>query len=89
MPKDTPTLPADVDPCDTPAHGHRSLRLEEARSRILEAIRTENPEIRFYQASSSEMFGKVQQVPQTEKTPFWPRTSMATPVRQIPASTLR
>jgi GDPmannose 4,6-dehydratase len=43
-------------------------------TRILEAIRTVNPEIRFYQASSSEMFGKVQQVPQTEKTPFWPRS---------------
>jgi len=43
-------------------------------TRILEAIRSVNPEIRFYQASSSEMFGKVQQVPQTEKTPFWPRS---------------
>jgi GDPmannose 4,6-dehydratase len=43
-------------------------------TRILEAIRTVNPEIRFYQASSSEMFGKVQEVPQTEKTPFWPRS---------------
>jgi GDPmannose 4,6-dehydratase len=43
-------------------------------TRMLEAIRTVNPEIRFYQASSSEMFGKVQQVPQTEKTPFWPRS---------------
>ncbi len=43
-------------------------------TRILEAVRTVNPEIRFYQASSSEMFGKVQQVPQTEKTPFWPRS---------------
>ncbi len=43
-------------------------------TRILEAIRNVNPEIRFYQASSSEMFGKVQQVPQTEKTPFWPRS---------------
>src|SRR5512139_2157237 len=41
---------------------------------ILEAIRNVNPEIRFYQASSSEMFGKVQQVPQSEKTPFWPRS---------------
>jgi len=39
MPKDTPTLPADVDPCDTPAHGHHSLRLEEARERILQGIR--------------------------------------------------
>jgi GDPmannose 4,6-dehydratase len=43
-------------------------------TRILEAIRNVNPEIRFYQASSSEMFGKVQQVPQSEKTPFWPRS---------------
>jgi GDPmannose 4,6-dehydratase len=43
-------------------------------TRILEAIRNVDPEIRFYQASSSEMFGKVQQVPQTEKTPFWPRS---------------
>jgi GDPmannose 4,6-dehydratase len=43
-------------------------------TRMLEAIRSVNPEIRFYQASSSEMFGKVQQVPQTEKTPFWPRS---------------
>lgn len=43
-------------------------------TRILEAIRTYNPKIRFYQASSSEMFGQVQQVPQTEKTPFYPRS---------------
>jgi GDPmannose 4,6-dehydratase len=43
-------------------------------TRILEAIRNVNPEIRFYQASSSEMFGKVQEVPQTEQTPFWPRS---------------
>jgi GDPmannose 4,6-dehydratase len=43
-------------------------------TRMLEAIRTVDPTIRFYQASSSEMFGKVQQVPQTEKTPFWPRS---------------
>ncbi len=43
-------------------------------TRMLEAIRTVDPEIRFYQASSSEMFGKVQEVPQTEKTPFWPRS---------------
>ncbi len=43
-------------------------------TRMLEAIRTVNPAIRFYQASSSEMFGKVQEVPQTEKTPFWPRS---------------
>ncbi len=43
-------------------------------TRMLEAIRKVNPGIRFYQASSSEMFGKVQEVPQTEKTPFWPRS---------------
>jgi GDPmannose 4,6-dehydratase len=42
--------------------------------RILEAIRTVNTRIKFYQASSSEMFGKVQEVPQTEKTPFYPRS---------------
>ncbi len=41
---------------------------------ILEAIRQVNPEIKFYQASTSEMFGKVQEVPQTEKTPFYPRS---------------
>ncbi|MCL0030159.1 GDP-mannose 4,6-dehydratase [Thermodesulfovibrionales bacterium] len=43
-------------------------------TRILEAIRRVNPKIRFYQASSSEMFGKVQEVPQTERTPFHPRS---------------
>ncbi len=43
-------------------------------TRILEAIRVVDPSIRFYQASSSEMFGKVQQVPQTETTPFYPRS---------------
>ena len=41
---------------------------------MLEAIRIVNPGIRFYQASTSEMFGKVQQVPQTEATPFYPRS---------------
>lgn len=41
---------------------------------LLEAIRIVNPAIRFYQASTSEMFGKVQAVPQTETTPFWPRS---------------
>lgn len=41
---------------------------------LLEAIRIVNPSIRFYQASTSEMFGKVQAVPQTETTPFWPRS---------------
>ncbi len=43
-------------------------------TRMLEAIRTVNDKIRFYQASSSEMFGRVQEVPQTEKTPFYPRS---------------
>ncbi|GIU85326.1 MAG: GDP-mannose 4,6-dehydratase [Acidimicrobiales bacterium] len=43
-------------------------------TRLLDAIRVVDPEIRFYQASSSEMFGKVQEVPQTEKTPFYPRS---------------
>jgi GDPmannose 4,6-dehydratase len=43
-------------------------------TRLLEAIRFLNPAIRFYQASSSEMFGKVQEVPQTETTPFYPRS---------------
>ncbi|MBV6688213.1 GDP-mannose 4,6-dehydratase [Xanthomonas euvesicatoria pv. physalidis] len=41
---------------------------------LLEAIRLVNPKIRFYQASTSEMFGKVQAVPQKEDTPFWPRS---------------
>ncbi|MBU2954458.1 GDP-mannose 4,6-dehydratase [Marinobacter sp. F3R08] len=41
---------------------------------LLEAIRIVNPAIRFYQASTSEMFGKVQSVPQTEQTPFYPRS---------------
>ena len=43
-------------------------------TRLLDAIRTVNPEIRFYQASSSEMFGKVREVPQKETTPFYPRS---------------
>ena len=43
-------------------------------TRILEAIRFVNPKIRFYQASSSEMFGKVMAVPQKEDTPFYPRS---------------
>jgi GDPmannose 4,6-dehydratase len=42
--------------------------------RILEAVRQIDPDIRFYQASSSEMFGKVLEVPQTESTPFHPRS---------------
>jgi GDPmannose 4,6-dehydratase len=43
-------------------------------TRILEAIRLSNPKARFYQASSSEMFGKVREVPQRETTPFYPRS---------------
>jgi GDPmannose 4,6-dehydratase len=43
-------------------------------TRLLEAIRRVNPDIRFYQASSSEMFGKVREVPQNEATPFYPRS---------------
>jgi len=43
-------------------------------TRMLEAIRFVNPKIRFYQASSSEMFGKVLEVPQKEDTPFYPRS---------------
>jgi len=43
-------------------------------TRMLEAIRAVNPRIRFYQASSSEMFGKVREIPQTEATPFHPRS---------------
>jgi len=43
-------------------------------TRMLEAIRTVDPDIRFYQASSSEMFGKVREVPQNENTPFYPRS---------------
>ncbi len=41
---------------------------------LLEAIRLINPNIKFYQASTSEMFGKVQEIPQTENTPFYPRS---------------
>ena len=43
-------------------------------TRVLEAVRTVNPKIRFYQASSSEMFGTVREEPQNEQTPFWPRS---------------
>jgi len=43
-------------------------------TRMLEAIRLVNPQIRFYQASSSEMFGKVREIPQKETTPFYPRS---------------
>jgi len=41
---------------------------------LLEAVRIVNPKIKFYQASTSEMFGKVQEIPQTENTPFYPRS---------------
>lgn len=41
---------------------------------LLEAIRIVNPKVRFYQASTSEMFGKVQEIPQVETTPFYPRS---------------
>ena len=43
-------------------------------TRVLEAVRVVNPKIRLYQASSSEMYGKVREVPQTEMTPFYPRS---------------
>src|SRR5260221_710768 len=43
-------------------------------TRLLDAIRYVNPKVRFYQASSSEIFGKVQEVPQRETTPFYPRS---------------
>src|SRR5436309_14772264 len=43
-------------------------------TRLLDAVRRVDPSIRFYQASSSEMFGKVREVPQTELTPFYPRS---------------
>ncbi len=45
-----------------------------AVTRLLESARTVNPKVRFYQASSSEMYGKVLEVPQSEKTPFYPRS---------------
>src|SRR6266516_372964 len=43
-------------------------------TRVLDAIRIVDPDIRFYQASSSEMFGKVREVPQREQTPVYPRS---------------
>jgi GDPmannose 4,6-dehydratase len=43
-------------------------------TRMLEAVQLAKPDVKFYQASSSEMFGKVQQTPQNEKTPFYPRS---------------
>jgi len=42
--------------------------------RLLEALRVYAPDVKFYQASTSEMFGKAQEIPQTEKTPFYPRS---------------
>lgn len=46
-------------------------------ARLLEGIRAVNPDIKFYQASTSEMFGKVQAIPQNEETPFYPRSPYA------------
>src|SRR3990167_5291555 len=46
-------------------------------TRMLEAIRVVNPKIKFYPASSSEMFGKVRETPQNELTPFYPRSPYA------------
>ncbi len=46
-------------------------------TRLLEAVRLVDPQIRFFQASSSEMFGSVQEEPQNEQTPFWPRSPYA------------
>ena len=48
-------------------------------TRVLDAIRIVDPDIRFYQASSSEMFGKVLEVPQKESTPFYPRSPTGWP----------
>ena len=48
-------------------------------TRMLEAIRKVDPTARFYQASSSEMFGKVVETPQSETTPFYPRSPTAWP----------
>ena len=57
---------------DQPLYTHEVNAL--GAIRILEAIRQFSPETRFYQASTSEMFGLVQEVPQNEKTPFYPRS---------------
>ncbi|HEX2925388.1 MAG TPA: GDP-mannose 4,6-dehydratase [Ruminiclostridium sp.] len=46
-------------------------------TRLLESIKEADPNIKFYQASSSELFGKVQEIPQSEKTPFYPRSPYA------------
>ena len=53
---------------------HTSMSTALGTTMLLEAIRQTNTHTKFYQASSSEMFGKVQEVPQTEKTPFYPRS---------------
>lgn len=45
--------------------------------RMLDAIKAHNPKIRYYQASTSELYGKVREIPQTEKTPFYPRSPYA------------
>ena len=60
---DTPEFTADVNAVGT--------------VRLLESIREVNPGIKFYQASSSELFGKVQEIPQNETTPFYPRSPYA------------
>src|SRR6266566_3959293 len=57
-----------------PAHSTLRALIIFSTIRILEAIREAGLRSRFYQASSSEMFGKAQEVPQSEKTPFWPRS---------------
>jgi GDPmannose 4,6-dehydratase len=61
-----------------PASWHQAVLTAEVTAvgvlRMLEAIRQVNPKIKFYQASSSEMFGKVVEVPQQETTPFYPRS---------------
>ena len=44
---------------------------------MLEALRTLSPETRFYQASTSELYGKVREIPQNEQTPFYPRSPYA------------
>ena len=48
-------------------------------TRLLEGIRQVCPEARFYQASSSEMFGRARETPQSERTPFYPRAPTASP----------
>src|SRR5436305_10595095 len=57
-------------------------------TRMLEAMRETCPDARFYQASSSEMFGKVREVPQNEQTPFYPRAPYAVAKAYGPHSTV-